>query len=343
MARLESQAIKGYYPFPDHLIKFVTRWLNVHSPEHTVILDPCAGKGEAVASIGESLGIPKNNLLCAELDKARAKDCMEKDMPTIIGDALHEIHVPTCSLLWLNPPYDVCDLENCRRLETQFLGHLGQRIVRGGVLAYVVPFKILFRKEYTGFPDSYKNIRVLRFPDEDDRFGQCVVLATRLQGKTESERINWRKQLENPLNLTDSPDQLYKVPAVNDPDLGRQFYSERLTEEQIDVFCENPVLKAAHEVKVEFRDSRLKTLMPLRTGHQALVLATGAFDGVYRSPENGNTLVVLGSTKKVETEHFDQCGDSEKRIVRITPQAEVLAWDLTASTHERRPVLYKYV
>jgi hypothetical protein len=345
MARLESQAKKGYYPFPEHLISHVTKWLDVPDPDKTVILDPCAGEGFAVKTVADNLSVPTGNLLCAELDEARANACRGHGLNTIVGDALSEIHIPQtgCSLLWLNPPYD--SGYSFRRLETQFLGRFGKTLARGGVLAFIVPFAILHRHEYDAFPNAYKNIRILKFPDNDDRFRQCVVLATRMQGKTESERENWQRQLAHPMSILDAPTHLYKVPRVSIPDdLYKRFYSDFLSQELLDKFCAQPVVQAAHEVDVMLSDNRLKPLMPLRVGHQALVLATGAFDGVYRAPDTGNTLVLIGNTATVETnvESTEEDG-SEKRVVRVAPQSQVLAWDMTESEELGEPVLYKYV
>jgi hypothetical protein len=347
MARLVSQAKKGYYPFPEELIPHVTKWLDVPMPESTVILDPCAGEGIAVEAVAEKLSVLKGNLLCAELDDARARSCRERGLNTIVGDALREIHIPQtgCSLLWLNPPYDTgTSFGFARRLETNFLSRFGRTIARGGVLAFIVPFKILHMREYEGFPDAYKNIRILKFPGDDDRFGQCVVLATRMQGKTEQERNNWQKQLANPMSILDDPTHLYRVPGVQLPvDLHKKFYSDFLSQDMLNELCAQPIVKAAHSVDVQLSDHCLKPLMPLRVGHQALVLATGAFDGVYKAPETGNTIVVLGKTHAVTTTTMETDGDSERRVERMSPQCRVTAWDLTESEELGEPVLYDYV
>lgn len=345
MARLGATMIKGYYPFPKHLIPHVAKWLSVSDPANTVVFDPCAGEGEAVEALTRQFNIPAANTLCAELDEARAGTCASRGLNTVIGDSLHEIHVPSCSLQWLNPPYDDDPLSG-KRLETLFLGRLGQKIARGGVLAFIVPFKILAKDEFQGFPNSYKHIKILRFPDADDRFGQCVVLATRMPGKTEFERLNWQEQLKNPRSLLDPPQHLYAVPGVEVSDhLKNKFYSEFLTQAAMEKLCATPEMAAVHEVRTVFKNSRLKTLMPLRSGHQALVLATGAFDGAYKDPESGNTLCLLGSTKIVEQEKIaigDDASD-DKRVVRVMPKSQVTGWDLTASLETGESQLFYYV
>jgi hypothetical protein len=208
-----------------------------------------------------------------------------------------------------------------------------------------VPLKILQRNEYKAFPHNHKNIRILRFPDEDNKFGQCVVLATRMYGKTESEEKNWQEQLENPMSLHDRPAHLYKVPAVTLPeDLPKKFYSDFLTQEDLGKLAAHRMVRAAHEIDVRLSDNRLKPLMPLRIGHQALVLATGAFDGVYKAPDTGNTLVLFGNTERAETSVETDEGDGTgKRVVRSAPRSQVIAWDMTESAELGEPVLYKYV
>jgi hypothetical protein len=336
---------KGFYPFPQHLVPHVAKWLSVPAPERTVFLDPCAGEGEAINLLADSCGIPSTNILCSELDEQRAEACRSLGLLTVTGDALSGVHYPRCSLLWLNPPYDMSD--SGRRMETLFLGRFTEILRRGGVLAFIVPFRILLKDEYQAFPRNYKNIRILLFPEADNQYGQCVVLATRLYGKTEKEDRNWQDQLAHPRSLEEAPEHLYQVPPCPLPEnLEEKFFSETLTDDMIDsLVSQQDNLASAMIVEKAFSANKLKTLMPLRSGHQALVLATGAFDGVYTSPEDGNTLVVLGKTVTVETkvEKDDAKEDDSARVIRIAPRSEVLAWDLTASLNLGVPQLFKYV
>lgn len=105
MARLGSQMLKGFYPFPLHLIPHITKYLSIQNPERTILLDPCAGKGDALLELGKNLQLSTGNLCANELDQERYEVCVAKGLTTVSGDALSEVHFPVCSVLWLNPPY----------------------------------------------------------------------------------------------------------------------------------------------------------------------------------------------------------------------------------------------
>jgi hypothetical protein len=117
-----------------------------------------------------------------------------------------------------------------------------------------------------------------------------------------------------------------------------------LNSSQIEDLLKNPLLKEALEFTCTYKERAIKTLMPLRLGHQALILATGAFDGVYINPADGHTLVVLGKIETVETEsvEIDVENGITSNIVRRTPQSQVIAWDITESMNQKIPVLHKY-
>ena len=348
MARLGAKQKKGFYAFPPYLIPHVTKWIQVKDVEKTAILDPCAGEGEAILELGQKLGIPSPQLLCSEVDEERGEVCMAKGMPTIVGDSIGDSHFPIASMFWLNPPYDV-DISG-RRMEYLFLNRLKRFLRNMGLLVFIVPFHILQRDEFKGFPDYFKHIRVLLFPQDDDPFKQCVVFALKNQGKLEAERTNWKEQLANPGSLLDAPEFRYIVPEINvlsGDALKKAFYSRQLTdkgilrlmnEENKDLFGE------AHRISFFRPATGVSSLMPLRTGHQALALAAGAFDGAYRDPKSGNTLVILGrTTKSAEDVTNDEDKDKGNERVRSMPKPEVFAWDLTESASSCEVVLYSYI
>lgn len=190
------------------------------------------------------------------------------------------------------------------------------------------------------FPQEFKNIRILTFPDVDSRFGQCVVLARRMPGKRAGEIQNWQRMLTFPLAMEDAPDDVYTVPAVPPLD-PLKFYSSRLSQSAIAALCLRKELLNAHELPKRKLDNKVHTLMPLRSGHQALSLATGALDGVYFDPETHNTLVILGKTEIAEQE-VDTTEEDVTRKVLVVPRPEVLAWDLTASKAQGQPVFYEF-
>jgi len=347
MARLGSKQRKGFYAFPPQLLPHVTKWLKVANPEKTTILDPCAGEGEAIAEFGKLLSLSPEQLYCSELDEERAIECEAQGMPTIVGDATGDSSFPIVSAFWLNPPYDVTSTG--RRLEHLFLARLKRYLRNLGVLIFIVPFHILQRDEFKEMPDYFKHLRILLFPVDDDPYGQCVLMGLRSQGKVEAERENWKKQLANPRSLLDPPEFKYVIPespVLTGDELKRVFYSRSLTDRGILSLMDGEnkhLFGELHSVKFAEAQKGITSLMPLRTGHQALALAAGAFNGVYRDPESGNTLVVLGkTTRTVEDVSREEDQEADKTRERVIPTSEVLAWDLTQSCEQNEVVLCSY-
>jgi hypothetical protein len=103
-------------------------------------------------------------------------------------DRCHSAAWESCSLtdesvtlLWCNPPYDDDRHGDEKRLELAFLKSTTPKLARGGVLAFVIPQRILRLAEIARYLNSqYERFTVLRFPDEEyERFKQVLLLAVR--------------------------------------------------------------------------------------------------------------------------------------------------------------------
>jgi Uncharacterised methyltransferase family (DUF6094) len=92
----------GYYPLPVEEARNI-RALLVHSGPYSAI-DPCVGDGTALLEITKDTGA---QLAGIELDADRAAAAAGRGIGTVHGSAF-ECRVPaeSCSLLYLNPPYD---------------------------------------------------------------------------------------------------------------------------------------------------------------------------------------------------------------------------------------------
>ena len=90
--RLEGQSKMGYYPTPEVTLSLIPTWLTPQDAEVLRYLDPCCGKGEAIAHVAnghaETFGI--------ELSDARAKEAEDRialRLPSpkiIIADVLNK-------------------------------------------------------------------------------------------------------------------------------------------------------------------------------------------------------------------------------------------------------------
>ena len=109
--RLAAQAKLGFYPAPPEAVAEAMKYLRGPSFETGYALDPCAGKGEALAQLCRGLGLRPYAI---ELDEKRSEDCHR----TISSDDLQgKVLAPASffgctatfqsfSFVWLNPPFD---------------------------------------------------------------------------------------------------------------------------------------------------------------------------------------------------------------------------------------------
>src|SRR3974390_2587716 len=136
MARLISRLKLGYYPLPIEEAQNI-RALLVPSGPYAAI-DPCVGDGTALVEITKGTGA---HLAGIELDADRAAAAADKGIPTVHGSAFEcRVLAETCSLLYLNPPYDSeFGPHSNRRMELLFLEHCYRWVNTEGVLVFVVP------------------------------------------------------------------------------------------------------------------------------------------------------------------------------------------------------------
>jgi hypothetical protein len=105
------------------------------------LLDPCAGEGTAASILAKALNCQSWG---AELSPARAALAVET-MDRLFNTPWSSCHLTgeTITLLFLNPPYSHDRLGGQKRLELEFLKSTTPKLVRGGVLIYIVPHPLL--------------------------------------------------------------------------------------------------------------------------------------------------------------------------------------------------------
>src|SRR5436853_6171332 len=102
MSRPFSRLKVGYYPLSVEEARNI-RTLLIPSAAYSAI-DPCAGDGTALVEITKDTGA---HLAAIELDADRAAASAQQGIATVHGSAFEcHLSVETCSLLYLNPPYD---------------------------------------------------------------------------------------------------------------------------------------------------------------------------------------------------------------------------------------------
>src|SRR5450755_3285698 len=120
MARPIARLKLGYYPLPIEEAQNIRSLLV--SAAHYAAIDPCAGDGTALLEITK---YSEAHLAAIELDSDRAAAAAQKGIATVHGSAFEcRVLAETCSLLYLNPPYDTeFGSHSNKRMELVFLEH----------------------------------------------------------------------------------------------------------------------------------------------------------------------------------------------------------------------------
>jgi hypothetical protein len=166
----------GYYPLPIEEARNI-RALLVPSGPYAAI-DPCLGDGTALIEITKDSGACPAGI---ELDADRAAAAATKGVSTVHGSAFEcRVLAETCSLLYLNPPYDSeLGPHSNRRMELVFLEHCYRWVVSEGVLVFVVPAPAVGTCARL-LASQFDRLSVFRLEHtESVRFNQVVVFGRR--------------------------------------------------------------------------------------------------------------------------------------------------------------------
>lgn len=300
MSRLASQAKMGYYPTPDSVLPMIKNMIEIEGdPDQYAAFDPCCGTGEFARAMPDGV-ITYGN----DLDEKRYQIARQNVDHMLYGDALFDIKSTHAafSCLYLNPPYDwTKDIEgNSVRVEKLFLEATAKYLKRKGLLIFVVP-KTALTNCAKSLSYHYKKIKMFRFPDgEYDVFNQIVVFAYRGNGKDEETENfiykignwpDWREDL--PLATLDEAMSTEKFSMPPASEL-KTFKSLKINVEDLaKVVDKGSVIEDMFQLEAT---DTIKTPMPLRKGHMAMLLASGYMNGEFKNLTDW--YLVKGSTKK---------------------------------------------
>jgi predicted RNA methylase len=337
VARLESTAKAGFYPTPDRVAVAIAALLAAtpSGARRTVrLLDPCAGRGAAAATIGRALGAETFGVELNEERAAAARDCLDHVL-CASAFAVRLAH-GAFSCLMLNPPYSE-DSEH-GRLEHAFLTALTRALCANGLLILLIPqVRLAVSARYLA--SHYSGFAAYRFPDpEYASFRQLALFATRkaqpLADATAQARLEvWsRGEL---LALPDVPDgaPLFPAPTLPAGDIlfGSLFFDPQQAAAEA---WRRGVWTQPHVAEQLWPpDERpVQPLMPLRRGHLALLIAAGLLDNVALEAD-GRRVLVKGRTRKVFVER--ESSDPDTSVERETLETSVVVLDLRTGALER--------
>ncbi len=283
------------------------------------LLDPCAGEGTAASILAKALNCQSWG---AELSPARAALAAEK-MDRLFNTPWQSCHLTSESitLLFLNPPYSHDRLGDQKRLELEFLKSTTPKLVRGGVLIYIVPHPLLRDLDVAShLAGYYENIRIYRYPETG--FNQVIVLATKrvkykIPSHEEVHQVQAWADVEPPM-LVEVEEPLYALlPATDKGSGGQPIRFSRLDwqpEEIVDA-TQKRGLHSSREWLDLLNPSRglgelKQPVMPLKKGHIAMLMASGMMGTLRLTDEDGKPMLVKGRVVKV-TEKVEEITDKK--------------------------------
>lgn len=289
--RPEARRRLGYYPCPPAAIDVLCSFLEVpHDPSTVHICDPCAGEGHALGQIAAHLQVPPANVWAIELDGARGQRIRETIpeakllSPCSYFDA--GIRSRAFSLIYCNPPFDDSAVVG-RRIEQQFLERVAWHLVPHGVLAFVAPEYVIREAPFINvMREWFYDVFAVRWPAAIAQNNELFVL-----GKAR-EHFNADSSVS-----ASGPKQALSLPKA--PGAARKWAKEGLTPEELEQALANSPLEA--RIRPPAASKLASPPLELRTGHLALLLASGVLDGIV-SPPGEEPHIVRGTVRKVEVE-----------------------------------------
>ena len=304
--RLAAQLKAGFYPMSPEIIERVMSKFEANP--NATILDPCAGRGDAIYQIAEKFGGCR--VVAVELDAGRSESLQQKAKEGDVilpATSFMGCHIPPVfSFIWCNPPFDN-ELGGGGRIEHLFFQKAYSLLKPEGVLAMVFPSTI-WRYEFKRWiEDRLEEVEVI---DTRGPFHELVVF-----GKL---RLNRRGTAQN-VSTKMNPTIERKIP---DSKLSlRSIKKTEPTEFEVAEWAKSVgAIPQTTDRKLSALRSPPKTL---GLGHIGLLLPSGRIDGIVR-PDNEEPHVVRGTARKLNVlvDERQELSEDEKSVVRTKRMAE---------------------
>lgn len=284
IGRLMNRVKMGYYPTdPEHLLHLKR---SIVFPQETTVnlLDPCCGKGLALAALGEG----ERCLTCGvEIDEGRAEAALSKLTRVGFGSYFYtRISRQAFHAMLLNPPYlsTVSDLGGSIRAEKLFLAESIPQLMLGGLLIYIIPRYRLTKDICRLLCENFSDITVWKFyGTEYERFHQIALLGLRRERTpcrdAEDELLQAAVLKEDALlQLSEIPDGRYALPAQEKKVAtfkGAQFHKAELARQLAE---SKSFLQLCGRDMSEASEKR--PLLPLSIGQIGLIGGSGLLNGL---------------------------------------------------------------
>jgi hypothetical protein len=326
--RIAGRMKMGYYPTPSRVVEQIRKCLSFPREPFTA-LDPCCGEGIALEQL---VGGSQAGTYGVELDEYRAEAAQNR-VQNLLKCGIEETRIAhqSCSLLFLNPPYDEATREDdadtkTERQEKAFLRMTVPYLVPGGVVVYIIPQTRLNRGIARLLASRFERINVFRFPDPDyDDFRQVVVLGVRKAENSLDERMALKLQNVPNRKLKPLPETAttrYAVPPAGPLNLFRSTVIDPAELEK--QMAQSPLWRRFHAMTTRSELKLPRPPLPLHSGHLGLLLAAGKLDGIVGA--GADCHVVKGKVTKVVSKVEEYKGDvlEQRELDRYVVSIKIL-------------------
>jgi hypothetical protein len=302
----------GYYPLPETEANKLRSLLSFAHPAS--VIDPCVGQGTALQLVTSDASVRRYGI---ELDAERARIAGSRGIETIQGNTFDVIaKLESCSLLYLNPPYDseIGSIAN-RRMEAVFLEHTYRWLVLEGVLVLVIPFERLH--DCAGVLSShFAALNVFRMTDPNSvQYRQIAVLGVRREVR--GIAIENNKRLLQNIGLYGSFQKLpelqsgacapYAVPASGEVEMSYRGLPYDLLEDLLPL---SGAWRQAAPLLLPHDDVATgRPITPLHGGHVGLLCTAGLLNGVFG--EGDDRHIARWRSVKHVTTFVEEEGDAQ--------------------------------
>src|ERR1022692_333918 len=303
----------GHYPLAVEEAQNIRALLLPTAPYAAI--DPCVGDGTALIEITrDTVG----HLTGIELDADRAAAAAEKGIATVHGSAFEcRALAETCSLLYLNPPYDnEFGPHSNKRIELVFLEHCYRWMITEGVVVFVVPAPAVGTCARL-LASQFDRLSIFRLEHpESIRFNQVVVFGRRKKshlrgepkGADELLRIAYKPHLLPVLNQ--EVVERYAIPPSSPATIT---YSGLPLDELEDALQRSVAMQNARGILVRKQQKMTgRPVTPLHKGHVGLLACSGMLNGFFGEGETRH-IAHWRSVKYVD--EFNEEGKSEGETI----------------------------
>ncbi len=217
IGRLMNRVKMGYYPTDLEHLAHIRRAVSFPQGITANLLDPCCGRGLALAALGEGADCATYGV---EIDEGRAEDALSRLTRVGFGSYFHS-HVSCGAFhaMLLNPPYLSMLSEHGGRYrgEKKFLAEAFPHLMAGGLLIYIIPYYRLTQDVCRVLCENFRDITVWKFYGEEfARFRQIAVMGVRKErekcGGADGQLAALAYDMDFVPALSEIPDGRYALP-----------------------------------------------------------------------------------------------------------------------------------